>query len=396
MAGKEKTVNYVVKAVKPVPFILALFQLAGKIIVGGMAIIVVFMLFSISLISLPTTDLSGGLGGSGIDGQSKRINTVAIGGNFQSKNKLLIVDLSGTILGAAPFPAQDPYLYTMLGVTFGHQLENQIMAAAEDDSIKGIFIHTRTPGGTIHGSQAIFNAIKKYQDKTGNPVVTWIEGISASGGVYSTASADAIYAAPGSLVGSIGVNGGSIVYYDDPIAVDGGMAGGGITTRGGIEVQSLHAGEGKDFGNPFRKMTDRELEISDEGLQSLYKEFVSHVSNGRGIAEDKIVDELGAHIFGTMQAEAHGLIDATLGQGEALNALAFLAQLKQDDYVAVRRMPMRTAAWDQLVRNSMITSEVSENSELPRAAMNHHVCDVAMSMPMAFHGSLDDLCGDEG
>lgn len=388
MAGKEKTVNYVIRAVKPVPFILALFQMSAKIIVGFISIIAGLFVASYMLFGV------GGGYGDGLvvpdgDGAIKKVNTITIGGNPGSKNKLLVLDLSGMILGSPPFPAQDSFLYALYGVTFGHQLEAQILSAAEDDSIKGIFLQTSTPGGTIHGSEAINSAIKKYQEKTGRPVVVWIEGMSASGGVYSTASASAIYAAPGSYIGSIGVTAGSMMYYDDPIAIDGG-----VTTRGGIKVETLTAGEGKDFGNPFRPMSDRERELSHEGLENSYANFVRFVSEGRGIDPDVIVNTMGAHIFGNKQAEEFGLIDATLNLGDAIGALAFLAKLPKDDYVIVRRFPKGSRAFESLVQNSSIESKLHGDPEMAAMppGLKAQVCNASFGAPLVYQGSLGDLC----
>jgi protease-4 len=393
MLGKEKTTNFVIKAVKPVPFILSLFQLVGRIIIGGFSLIVVFLVFMMSLTAVETGQLSTGLGGAKDANEKAGLKTITIAGNKKSENKLLELDLSGTILGVPPFPAQDPYLYTMLGVTFGSQLESQIISAIDNESIKGILLHTRTPGGTIHGSQAIHNAIAKYQEKTGKPVVIWIEGFSASGGVYSTASATAIYAAPGSMIGSIGVIGPSIMYYNDPVAIDGGLTSGGVTTRGGIDMTVLHAGKGKDFGNPFRPLGQEEKDVYLEGMTDSYKDFVGHVSRGRGIAETTIVEQLGAYMYGTEKAEEYGLIDATFNRDEAYMALAVLAKLKEGDFAIVRRAPMRGSYFEQALRDSGIETNANNKSSFI-SSIEAYKCQVARTMPLAYHGSVNSFCGE--
>ena len=49
-----------------------------------------------------------------------------------------------------------------------------------------------------------------------------VQGMSASGGVYSTAPADVIYADHGSIIGSIGVIYGPFEHYDGVVATSGG------------------------------------------------------------------------------------------------------------------------------------------------------------------------------
>ena len=70
--------------------------------------------------------------------------------------------------------------------------------------------------------------MRRCLDATGKPVVAYVSGISASGGMYAMAGADEIYADHGTLIGSIGVIFGPFVTYNDVRAIDGGILGGGV------------------------------------------------------------------------------------------------------------------------------------------------------------------------
>ena len=135
------------------------------------------------------------------------------------------------------------------------------------------------------------------------------------------AGADRIIADEGALVGSIGVIMGNWVYYDDPVALDGGLFGGGVETRGGIRAIPLTAGEGKDFGNPFREPGAEELAVIQASLDESYDVFRAHVAEARGLSEEA-VRELGAMIYAPRQAQAAGLIDEVADFDAALAALA--------------------------------------------------------------------------
>ncbi len=393
MSGKEKITNLTVQAVRPVSYVGGLIQMVGRILFGGAAVIAVVVAASMALTYMFSGRIPQNIMSPKIEEGGATLDYVAIAGNPKSENKLMVLDLTGLILGAPPFPDQDPYFYAMFDVTFGYQLRNQILRAAGDDSIKGILIHTRTPGGTIHGSLAIHDAIALYQEKTKKPVAVWVEGISASGGVYSTAPATAIYAAPGSRVGSIGVIGRPVVYYNDPIAIDGGMAGGGITTRGGIEVEYMHAGRGKDGGNPYRKATEEELAIEQESLDALYQNFVDVVATARGIEADKIITDLGAHVYGNERAEQIGLIDATLSLDEAYGALAMLANIEGNDFTIVRRRPQRASYLELLLADNNNSGE-SEASLVEQVLplLEREKCAATERFPMAYHGSMNSVC----
>lgn len=388
MTDHDQTPNFIIQAIEPVGYFIGLMRAAGRIVVSGLAFILVLGLGSLTFDRFyGGAGLEGFLGGDAKIGKSR--SWVHVAGDSDSENKLLVLDLAGLILGTPPFPVQDSYFYSMYDVTFGYQLRDQIIAAAEDETIDGILIHTRTPGGTIFGSQAIHDGIAQYREETGKPVAVWVEGISASGGVYSTAGASAIYAAPGSAVGSIGVIGGSQVFYNKPTAFQSGLFASGVVTEEGIEVSYMHAGRGKDAGNPFRRMTEEETQIRQAGLDRSYAEFVAHVARGRGLEPSRIVETLGAHIYGNDQAARHGLIDATLGREEAYAALAELAGIEGDDYSVVRRSPPK-----QSLLEGMMAEDKVDNALFGQlsARIVQEKCQAANQISLVFHGNVNQIC----
>lgn len=389
MSDNLQSANLTIQAVKPVGYFRSLLQSLGRLVILGIATIAMMALG----IQVYTAQLTGG----GLDGllvgdleSSGPGGYVTVEGDHKAKTKFLALDLSGVILGTPPYPVQDPSFYAMYNVTFGYQLRDQILAAADDPSIAGLFIHAQTPGGTIFGSEAIHEGIATYQEKTGNPVLVWVEGMSASGGVYSTAGADAIYAAPGSSVGSIGVIGGAQVYYNNPTALQPGLNAGGVTTKDGIEVTYLHAGRGKDAGNPFRRATPEEIAIRQGDLDRAYAEFVRRVAEGRHVERDLIVETMGAHLYGNEQAADYGLIDGTLSRDDAYKALATLAGLDESaSWQIVRRSPPR---------QSILTDVLAEDSA--KAAVFAQVvktvetakCNASQQVSLVYNGSFDDFC----
>lgn len=388
MSDNIQTPNITIQAVKPVGYIAGIIQSAGRILVSGIAIILVCAMGGFTFNHF--------YGGSSLErllvGEAtadEDTSLVHVGGDPDSENKLLILDLTGVILGTPPWPVQDSYFYAMYDVTFGYQLRDHILAAAEDESIQGILLHTRTPGGTIFGSMAVHEGITRYREQTGKPVAIWIEGMSASGGVYSTAAANAIYAAPGSAIGSIGVIGGSQIYYNNPTAFQSGLFDSGVVTKDGIEVSYMHAGRGKDAGNPFRRMTDEERDIRQNGLDRSYAEFVAHVSRGRNIEPATIIDELGAHIYGNVQAARYGLIDATLSLEGAWNALAFLAGIDKDNFSVVRRAPPKQSLLEDMLSDN--SQQAAFFSQLDTRLVQEK-CKAANQVSLVFHGNIRQIC----
>lgn len=237
---------------------------------------------------------------------------------------ILVIDVEGVILadggGAGPFGGV---------VAGGDTIKEQLEAAAEDDDVDAVILRLNTPGGSPVGSALISDGVAAVQ-AAGKPVIAHVTEISASGGMWAMAPADRIVASNGSLIGSIGVILGPLSRYNDVVAIDGGILGGGVETTGGIDQFFITAGEGKDAGNPFRDLTPREQEMFQALVDGSYEDFVNHISTNRDIPAATIVDQLGAGIFTASDAVDNGLIDETGNFDRAHEVAAEMANLTGD------------------------------------------------------------------
>ncbi len=302
--------------------------ITAVVIFGAGMLIIPFFLFA--MLAAFGAAVGGGVEEAGIP-------TALVAGEADADVKLVAVSVNGLILGEDR-GAGGGGLFSPANVTYGYTVKEQLEELAEDDSIDGIILEVDSPGGTIFGSRAIADGVTAYREQTGKPVIAYVSGISASGGVYAMSGADQIYADYGTLVGSIGVIFGPFTTYNGVTAIDGGILGGGVTTEGGIEVEFLSAGRSKDFGNPYRPMTDEERSVLQEGLDDAYADFVTHVSDGRGIPADAIEQDLGALIFGEQQAVDNGLIDAVVNRDDSYQRAAEAAGLQEGETWKVERV----------------------------------------------------------
>lgn len=274
--------------------------------------------------------------------------------------------------------------------TYGYEVADELDSLTADDS-SGVVLLVNTPGGSIAGSRAISDAIDRYQERTGQPVLVHVSSTSASGGVYSTATADEIIADHGAMVGSIGVIFGPFVHYDGVVATSGSLLESGVTTTGGITTEYLTEGTGKDFGNPYRPMTDEERAVYQASLSAEYDAFVAHVSSNRGIDESTIRDTMGAHLFGTAQAEAFGLIDGVMGREAFFRHAAERAGLDPDDTrVEAIRPPGVLEVWLGVERAFGEAPAVTQGEGV-RPVVSSAICDA--SQPIAFAGDRAAVCG---
>jgi protease-4 len=358
----------------------------GQTLFAMVSFFVILFLFSLLFIGI------GAGVGAGYQSSFSSLKTAEssdyshVSGDEDSDNNLLQVNVNGIILGSAP---EEEFSFGLSEfLTYGYELADTLAEAAEDEDIKGVLMRFRTPGGTIFGSQAIYRAIRDYKEKTGNPVVVYIEGMSASGGVMAMVGADAIYADHGSLIGSIGVLGPSLTYFNQPMATDGGLFGGGIVTEGGIERTIITAGRGKDIGNPFRKPTEEEITTLTDGINTEYANFIEHVASNRDMKASLIRDEMGAQIFGNEKSETFGLIDGTLDRSAAIEALAKLAQLG-DDYQLIKPNIKSESLFNQMMGVLAGRSSIRLS---PEVFARQQVCNVSRQLTMAYHGNLASYC----
>jgi len=307
-----------------------------------------------------------------------------VDGDEDSDNYLLELRINGPILNS---PSNSGFFSIDSSVTYAYQFQKLMEKVSEDDRIQGIFLRMSTPGGTIVGSTVIYDALADYQEATENPIHVYIEGLSASGGVWSMVAADQILAAPGSIIGSIGVIGPTLVYFDNPVAIDGGLFGGGVTTQGGVQQFVISAGKGKDLGNPFRQPTEEELANLRVNINNEYDNFVTHVSETRGIPEPTLRQEIGAFIFGTEQAQQYNLIDGTSGRPEAIAALADKLEL-EDDYQLVR------IGYDEpsLIEILLGQPPLDLTYEQQQAIVQQDLCKLQTYSLLAYYGDVNALC----
>lgn len=356
-----------------------------------------FVSFLVILFLFGAFFISAGLGLGSMLGRESLAEVVSteeqgyafLSGKNGSRNILVSLPVEGVILGSPPQELSASPI-GWFNATYGYAIQRALEKAADDEKVKGVFLHIQSPGGTIFGSMAIHEGIKAFQKSTGKPVLAFIEGLAASGGVMAMVGADAIYADYGSYIGSIGVMGAALTYYNQPTATEGGILGGGIVTRGGIEQTVISAGRGKDLGNPFRRPTEEEIQTLQQGADAEYANFVRHVSENRKISEPTLRDRMGAQIFDNRTAETLGLIDGTLNRNDAVAKLAEMAGVAEDYQLArPRRAPTRM--WQELLFSTGLGGSMDEAH---RAAVWSQVCLAAGRMPMAYYGDLEALCAE--
>lgn len=341
---------------------------------GGLVLTIVSGLFMLAAVGLVANSITP-------SGASTSLNTVW--GSPTASGRLRAITVSGTILTDSSEGG------LLAAGTYGYEVAAQLDELTTADA-SGVVLLVNTPGGTIPGSKAISDAIMRYKERTGGPVLVHVEGMAASGGVYSTATATEIIADHGAMMGSIGVIMGPLTEYRDVVATSGTLLVPGVTTTGGITQRYITAGTGKDYGNPYRAATEEEIARMQTLIDGEYQNFVSHVSTHRGIPEQVIRDELGAYIFNAQEAVANGLADKVMGRDEFFRHAATTAGLDPADTVV--EAVGKPTAFQELLGAKRAWGASQPLSELGQGAVvSPSLC--AATQPLVYAGDVRAVCG---
>jgi len=163
-----------------------------------------------------------------------------------------------------------------------------------------------SPGGSPVQSHLIFRRIRELADEHKRQVIAFVEDAAASGGYMIACAADEIIADPYSIVGSIGVIGGSFG-FDKLIA------------KLGIERRIYTSGEHKAQLDPFLPEDPGDVERLKALQREIHDKFIALVKSRRGGKLNGADNDLFSGEFWTGgRALTLGLVD---GVGELRNTL---------------------------------------------------------------------------
>lgn len=180
----------------------------------------------------------------------------------------------------------------------------QLEDAREDNQVKAVVIRVDSPGGSSFASEEIHRAIEKLKEED-KPVVVSMGGYAASGGYYVATNADAIWAEPTTITGSIGVYGGK-------------FAIGGALSRFGVSSTQIWRGRNATIDSNTTPWDDVQRARMQAMVDQTYAEFKAHVAEGRGLTPDKVEEIARGHVWTGKRAAEIGLVDHLGGLDDAI------------------------------------------------------------------------------
>ncbi len=236
-----------------------------------------------------------------------------LGGPLVSRDRIAVLPVYGVIESDAAF------------------MKN-LVEFRDDESVRGFVIEIRSPGGLAGTAQSMYSELARLRDSDDRPVVAWIGEVGASGGYYVALGADSILALPSSITGSIGV------IMEFPNAEE-------LLRKAGVGLEVVKSGELKDMGSPVRDITEEERRVLQELVDDVYEQFVSAVSENRGMERASVLALSDGRVMSGARAAELGLVDRTATLAETLNMVGRMTGLG-DDPRTVRPLERRLGFWD--------------------------------------------------
>lgn len=237
-------------------------------------------------------------------------------------------------------------------------VRRQLDQAEADNSVQGIIVRIVSPGGGVSSSDQIHYAITRFKERTGKPVLGFMQSVAASGGYYSAVACDEIMAEPTCITGSIGVIMNFMVVKDL------------LEDKLGINPVTIKSGKRKDWPSMFNEATDEQKQyLSEKLITPAYDRFVTLVAEGRKdmLTETEVRQLADGSIYSAPEAVKNGLIDQVGYMDDAVYRAEQLAQVADAEIVEYQQ---RFSVWNILGAQSEskinIESQILEHIAAPR------------------------------
>jgi serine protease SohB len=183
------------------------------------------------------------------------------------------------------------------GLTLG-SVARGLDRAFSTRNAKAVALAINSPGGSAVQSHMIFRRIRALADEKKLPVLAFAEDVAASGGYMIACAADEIIADASSIVGSIGVVGGSFGFDR-------------LIDKIGIERRLYTSGEHKAMLDPFLPEKPQDVERLKAIQHEIHESFIALVKARRGDKLDSRESALFSGEYWTGQRGRElGLVDA--------------------------------------------------------------------------------------
>nr|WP_315162718.1 signal peptide peptidase SppA [uncultured Flavobacterium sp.] len=233
-------------------------------------------------------------------------------------------------------------------------MRRSLQEARKNDKIKAVVLRINSPGGNALTSDLIWREVELT--KKVKPVVVSMGNYAASGGYYIACNANKIFAENNTITGSIGVF-GILPNFSQ------------LATKIGIHVEQVKTHENSANYSPFVPLDENFKAVTLEGVEHIYRTFVTHVAEGRKMTFAQVDAIAQGRVWTGADAIKIGLVDKIGGLDDAIKEAASLAKIKT---YSTQNFPEYEKNFDDILENlpfakskeAFIKEEIGEENYL--------------------------------
>jgi protease-4 len=185
----------------------------------------------------------------------------------------------------------------------------------KNNSIKAVIVNINSQGGSVVGSEMLYNALLKISKV--KPVVVVMESVAASGGYMASLAGDYIIAHNGTITGSIGV-----IMQSAEITE--------LAEKAGIKLMNFKSGDLKAAPNLTEKLTPEAKQATMDSVYDVYDYFVGLVAKRRNLDLNYVKTIADGRIYSASKALKLKLIDAIGNEDTAVDWLREKKNISKD------------------------------------------------------------------
>lgn len=225
-----------------------------------------------------------------------------------ARPQVAVVVAEGAIMGGKQNP----------GSVGGESTSALLRAARDDDKVKAVVLRVDSPGGEVFASEQIRREVVALK-QAGKPVVVSMGDMAASGGYWISMDADAIYADPSTITGSIGIFG---MFPTIPRTLE----------KIGVRTDGVGTTRFAGAFDPTRPLQPEVGTVIQSVIDKGYRDFIGKVATARERSVEQIDTVARGRVWSGAQAKERGLVDEFGGLRDALANAASRAELGEDGW----------------------------------------------------------------
>ena len=195
---------------------------------------------------------------------------------------------------------------------------------ADNKKIKALIVHINSPGGSVVGSEMLYNSISKLSKTM--PIAVVMGSVAASGGYMAALGGDYIISHNGTITGSIGVL----------------MQSAEITELAefvGVKFTNFKSDELKANPSFTEKLTPEAYQATMDSIYEVYDYFIELVAARRNLDIEYVKKLADGRIYSGRQALDLKLVDAIGNEDTARNWLEKEKEISKD--IAIQDIKLR-------------------------------------------------------